>query len=184
MHIPSLYIHDYFLESIRMTWLIQVEVLIEVLSVYAADFPSFIYFFSTLLPLSISVCGSVISVLHTSLTVFFNPTLLSFYSGVLLLIGCDRLYPFGSIKFSLVVPVWGVLTLYELVMKDSLVVAVIYYGSGGEWCCEGFSQVASRLPACLRATRYAFTALQGYFREPNSSARFEKLWFCVAKEVP
>lgn len=45
MHIPSLYIHDYFLESIRMTWLIQVEVLIEVLSVYAADFPSFIFFF-------------------------------------------------------------------------------------------------------------------------------------------
>lgn len=49
MHIPSLYIHDYFLESIRKTWLIQVGVLIEVRAVSAVDFPSFI--FQILLPL-------------------------------------------------------------------------------------------------------------------------------------
>lgn len=47
MHISSLYIHDYFLESIRQTWLIQVVILIEVLSVSAADFPS--------IPLTLSV---------------------------------------------------------------------------------------------------------------------------------
>lgn len=40
MHVPCLYIHGHFLESIRKTWLIQVEVLIEVLS--AVDFPFYI----------------------------------------------------------------------------------------------------------------------------------------------
>lgn len=41
------------------------------------------------------------------------------------------------------------LTLYELVMRDGLVVTVIYYGSGGKWCCDDFSPVAARPPARL-----------------------------------
>lgn len=47
MRTPSLYIHDYFLESIRETWLIQMVALIEVLSVSAVDFPSFIFQYSS-----------------------------------------------------------------------------------------------------------------------------------------
>lgn len=68
MHISSLYIHDYFPESIRKTWLIQVEVLIEVLSVSAVDFPSFIFQYSS--P-SLSFSVGLISVLPISLTLYF-----------------------------------------------------------------------------------------------------------------
>lgn len=75
-----------------------------------------------------------------------------------------------------------VLTLYELVMRDGLVVTVIYYGSGRKWCCDDFSPVAACPPAYLWDPYYAFTSLQDYFRELNSSAQFEKLWFCAAKK--
>lgn len=38
--------------------------------------------------------------------------------------------------------------------------------------------------AFLWGPHYAFTALQDYFGVPNSSAQFEKLWFCTAKKEP
>lgn len=68
MHIPSLCIQHYIPESVRTTWLIQVEVLIEVLPFLAADFPSFIFQHSS--PSSFSV-GPISVFLLFSL--FFNP---------------------------------------------------------------------------------------------------------------
>lgn len=144
MHISSLYIHDYFLESIRKTWLIQVEVLIEVLSVAAVDFPSFIFQYSS--P-SLSFSVSLIPVLPIFFTLFFNHTLLSFWSASI-----DWMWQIISIRLHLAQSGCmrvRVLTLYELVMRDGLVVTVIYYGSGGKWCCDDFSPVAARTPACL-----------------------------------
>lgn len=50
MRSASLYIHDYFLESIRETWLIQTVSLIGVLAVSAVDFPlSLAYFYGDLI---------------------------------------------------------------------------------------------------------------------------------------
>lgn len=77
MHIPSLCIQHYILESVRKTWLIQVEVLIEVLSFLAADFPSFIFQYSS--P-SLSFSVGPISVplfSHCSLTPPHFPFILS-----------------------------------------------------------------------------------------------------------
>lgn len=169
MHIASLYIHDYFLESIRKTWLIQVEVLIEVLSVSAVDFPSFIFQYTPPLP-SLSFSVGLISVLPISFTLFFYPTLLSSHSGVLHVIGCDTLYPIRHHLAQSGCMRVRVLTLYELLMSDGLVVTLIYYGSQGKWCFDDFSPVVARPPAFLWGLHYAFTALQDYSGEPNSSA--------------
>lgn len=50
MRSASLYIHDYFLESIRETWLIQTVSLIGVLAISAVDFPlSLSYFYGDLI---------------------------------------------------------------------------------------------------------------------------------------
>lgn len=96
--------------------------------------------------LSLSFSVGLIFDLPIPLALFFNPIPFSFHSGVLQLIGCDRLYPFGFHLAQSGCMRVRVLTLCELVMRDGSVVTIIYYGSGGKWRCDDFSPVATHPP--------------------------------------
>lgn len=94
-----------------------------------------------------------------------------------------------------------VLTLCELVMRDGMVVTVIYYGFGGKWCCDDFSPVAARPPVCevlimhsqhcrtILGSRIALLSLRSYNSVQlkkclnviyHSSSSFSPLFKCIA----
>lgn len=90
MHITSLCIHDYFLESIRPIWLIQVVALIKGLSVSPVSF---------LNPTCLSFSLDLISILLVPLS---QTVLYSFPNSVLHLVEGDRSCPLSSTWLSLI----------------------------------------------------------------------------------
>lgn len=179
MHISSLYIHDYFLESIRRTWLIQMVVLIEVLSVSTVDFPAFISQCSS------SSLSFYVDLILTSLSPSVSSVNLScspFYSRVLQLIGCDRLYPFSSTWLTLVVREWRFwpfvslwwevawLLLSSIIdPEENVSMIVIIQGS------------LTHQPTCLKRPHIAVTALH-CSKQNRSSGWFAKSWLWAGKK--